>query len=128
MQREKFVFESFLKICPAVCRRANEEWDVVEKWYADRAIAPPPKPFDKRPDIICANSFGKKIGLELKSWVNQEQIAEARKRERIQDGILKAIGKQPQNETQNIGYVWLLPSTYDSTRAMAQIFGINCLV
>ena len=109
MQREKVVFQSFLKICPEFAGQSIEKWDVVEKWYADRAIAPPPKPFDKRPDIIAITESGKSIGVELKSWVNQEQIAQARDRERIQDGILKAIGKQPPNQTQNIGYVWLLP-------------------
>ena len=109
MQREKVVFESFLKICPEFAGEPIEKWDVVERWYADRAMAPPPKPFDKRPDIIALTASGKSIGIELKSWVNQEQIAQARDRERIQDGILKAIGKQPPNQTQNIGYAWLLP-------------------
>ena len=49
------------------------------------------------------------IGVELKSWVNREQISEARKEERIRDDILKAIGNQPPNETQHIGYIWLSP-------------------
>jgi hypothetical protein len=109
MQREKFVFESFLKFCPGFAGEPIKEWDVINKWYANRAIAPPPKPFDKRPDIIALTASRKSIGIELKSWVNQEQIAEARERERIQDDILKAIGKQPPNQTQNIGYLWLLP-------------------
>lgn len=109
IQREKFVFESFLKVCPEFAGEPLKEWDVVDKWYANRALAPPPKPFDKRPDIIAQTVSGKRIGIELKSWVNQEQIAEARERERIQDVILKAIGKQPSNETENIGYVWLSP-------------------
>ncbi len=109
IQREKFVFESFLKLCPEFAGEPIKEWDVVDKWYANRALALPPKPFDKRPDIIALTASGKRIGIELKSWVNQEQIAEARERERIQDDILKAIGKQPPNQTQNIGYVWLSP-------------------
>jgi hypothetical protein len=107
IQREKFIFDSFLKVCPEFAGEPIREWDVVDKWYADRALAQPPKPFDKRPDIIALTVSGKKIGIELKGWVNQEQIAEARERERIQDEILRAIGKQPPNETENIGYVWL---------------------
>jgi hypothetical protein len=109
MQREKLIFESFLRACPEFAGEPIKEWDVVDKWYPNRALAPPPKPFDKRPDIIGLTASGKKIGIELKSWVNQEQIAEARQRERIQDDILEAIGKQPPNQTQHIGYVWLLP-------------------
>lgn len=109
IQREKFIFASFLKVCPEFAGEPIKEWDVVDEWYANRALAPPPKPFDKRPDVIALAASGKRIGIELKGWVNREQIAEARKREKIQDDILKAIGKQPSNETQNIGYVWLSP-------------------
>ncbi|MGI9069223.1 MAG: hypothetical protein ACR2HX_22820 [Pyrinomonadaceae bacterium] len=109
MQREKFIFESFLKVCPEFAGEPIKEWDVVDEWYANRALALPPKPFDRRPDIIALTVSGKRIGIELKSWVSQEQIAEARERERIQDVILKAIGKQPPNETENIGNVWLSP-------------------
>jgi hypothetical protein len=98
---------SFLKVCPDFAGEPITEWDVVDKWYANRGLAPPPKPFDKRPDIIVRTASGKKVGIELKAWVNQEQIAEARQRERIQDDILEAIGKQPPNQTQHIGYVWL---------------------
>ena len=47
IQREKFIFESFLNVCPEFAGEPIKEWDVVEKWYANRALAPPPKPFDK---------------------------------------------------------------------------------
>lgn len=107
LKNEKLIFDSFLKTCPDFANEAIEEWDVVEEWYAKRALDPPPHPFDKRPDIIAVTASGRRIGVELKSWVNREQITEARKRERIQENILKAIGEQPRNETHNIGYVWL---------------------
>ncbi|MEP6913574.1 MAG: hypothetical protein ABI923_12515 [bacterium] len=106
MRNEKLIFASFLE---AYSELADEivEWDVVEEWYRERAIDPPPHPFDKRPDIIAVTRSGKKIGVELKSWVNREEIAKARKQERIQDNILKAIGEQPLNKTKHIGYLWL---------------------
>jgi hypothetical protein len=107
MKNEKLIFESFLKACPDFAGEPIEEWDVVEEWYGKRAFALPPHPFDKRPDIIARTVAGKRIGIELKSWVNRDQITEARKQERIQENILKAIGEQPPNETQHIGYVWL---------------------
>jgi len=107
IKNEKFIFDSFLKAYPDLASEPIEEWDVVENWYVKRALDPPPHPFDKRPDIIARTTSGKRIGIELKSWVNRDQIAEARKQERIQDNILKAIGEQPRNETKHIGVVWL---------------------
>src|ERR1700720_483813 len=106
LENEKLIFESFLKVCPDLASERVREWDVVEDWYANRALAPPPEPFDKRPDVIAVTASGKRIGIELKSWVNREQIARARKQERIRENILKAIGEQARNETQNIGCVW----------------------
>jgi hypothetical protein len=106
-KNEKLIFESFLKACPDFAGEPIEAWDVVEEWYGKRALEPPPHPFDKRPDVIALTASGKKIGIELKSWVNRDQIAEARKQERIQDNILEAIGEQPPNQTQHMGYVWL---------------------
>ena len=106
MNNEKLIFDSFLKVCPNFADEQITEWDVVEEWYAKHCLAAPPAPFDKRPDVICMTSSGRKIGVELKSWVNREQITEARKQERIQENILKAIGEQ-RNTTKNIGHVWL---------------------
>ena len=108
-ENENLIFESFLKLCPDFADEPLKEWDIIDEWYAKRAIEPPTPPFDQRPDVIAVTASGKRIGVELKSWVNREQIAEARKQERIQDNILKAIGKQPPNETQHIGCVWLNP-------------------
>jgi hypothetical protein len=109
MKNEKLIFDSFLKACPDFANEPIEEWDVVKEFYGKRGLEPSASPFNERPDIICITSSGKKIGVELKSWVTREQIAEARKEERIRDNILKAIGEQPPNETQHIGYVWLSP-------------------
>jgi hypothetical protein len=108
LNNEKLIFGSFLKAYPNLAGEIDE-WDGVGEWYAKRALDPPPHPFDKRPDIIAVTVSGKRIGIELKSWVNREQIAKARKQERIQENILKALGEQPPNETQHIGYVWLSP-------------------
>jgi hypothetical protein len=106
-QNEKLIFDSFLKACPDFAGEPIQEWDVVDQWYAKRALAPPAQPFDKRPDVIAVTASGRKIGVELKSWVNRDQITEARKQERIRENILKAIGEQPPNETRHVGVVWL---------------------
>jgi hypothetical protein len=107
MKNEKLIFDAFLKVCPDFAGEPIQEWNVVDVWYSIHEREPPPHPFDKRPDIIARTASGKRIGVELKSWVNREQITEARKQERVQDNILKAIGEQLPNQTQHIGYVRL---------------------
>ena len=118
-ENEKLIFESFLRVCPDFAGEPIAEWAVVDEWYAKQAIEPPAKPFDKRPDIIAVTLSGKKIGVGLKSWVNRGQITEARKQEKIQDNILKAVGDQPPNETKHIGYIGLSAkeARFDSTDA-----------
>lgn len=129
MENEKLIFDSFLKACPAFAGEPIAEWDVVEDFYGKRDLAPPTPPFDKRPDVICITSSGKKIGVELKSWVNRDQITEARKQERIQDNIIEAIGTQPPNQTQHIGSVWLSAKPirfdpYDAAQFRQQMFAL----
>ena len=129
MKNEKLIFESFLKVCPDFAGEPIQEWDVVNEWYAKRALASPSQPFDQRPDVIAVTASGKKIGIELKSWVNRDQIAEARKQERIQENILKAIGEQPRNGTQHIGLIWLSAKQVrfdeaDGAQFREQMFGL----
>ncbi len=104
---EAAIFASFLRACPNFAGEPLKEWDVVDEWYTKRALNPPSHPFDKRPDVIAITESGRRIGIELKSWINQEQIAAARKAEGIQENIRKAIGEQGPNETLHIGQVWL---------------------
>jgi hypothetical protein len=106
-ENEKLVFESFIRMCPNFASEPIKEWDTVEAWYAKRALAAPAHPFNKRPDIIAVTESGKKIGVELKSWLNQQEIRKAKKQERIRKDILTAIGEQPPNKTKHIGFVWL---------------------
>jgi hypothetical protein len=128
-KNERLIFDSFIKASPDFAGEPVEEWDGVEEWYAKRALATPPHPFDKRPDIIARTASGKMIGVELKSWVSRQQITEARKQERIQDNILKAIGAQPRNDSQHIGVVWLSAKQIrfdpgDAVHFRAQLFDL----
>lgn len=109
MESEKYIFESFLKTHGDFAGEAVQEWDVVEEWYGKRRLEPPAAPFDKRPDIICRTNSGKTIGVELKSWLNEVQIADRKARERIEVNILRALGEQGDNKTRHIGLVWLSP-------------------
>ncbi|HXL80200.1 MAG TPA: hypothetical protein VN951_04920 [Pyrinomonadaceae bacterium] len=106
-ENEKIVFEAFIRMCPNFASEPIKEWDTVGAWYAKRALAAPAQPFNKRPDILAVTESGKKIGVELKSWLNQQEIREAKKQDRIRKDLLTAIGEQPPNKTKHIGSVWL---------------------
>lgn len=67
------------------------------------------QPDDDPPDVMFEDMEGRRVGVELKAWLNEEQIATAKRREAIERGILEAIGKQPPNEGKVISYVWLSP-------------------
>jgi hypothetical protein len=47
------------------------------------------------------------VGVELKAWLNEGQIAEAKRQEIFEEAILGAIGKQPPNQHRHIERIWL---------------------
>lgn len=108
LKNERIIFDSFLRAYPELAHEIKE-WDAVENWYTKHDLETPAHPFDKRPDILAVTTSGKRIGIELKSWINRDQIEKARRRERIQERILEAIGVQPPNETRSISHIWLRP-------------------
>jgi hypothetical protein len=105
---EKPIFASFLRTCPNFAGEPIKEWDTVDEWYVKRGLNPPAPPFDKRPDVIAITTSGKKIGIELKSWINQSQIRPAKNQEDFRQQILKVVGRPP-NETKHVGCVRLWP-------------------
>ena len=119
LKNERIIFDSFLRAYPELAHEIKE-WDAVETWYTKHDLETPAHPFDKRPDILAVTTSGKRIGIELKSWINRDQIEKARRRERIQERILEAIGVQPPNETRSISHIWLRPKEvrFDARDAM----------
>jgi hypothetical protein len=109
------VFKLFLKAAPEFSGERIREWS---------------QPDEDPPDIICATASGRTIGIELGEWLNQEQMTEAKGRETVQDSILNAIGKQPDNDSENIYYIWMdakprarvKPNDVEAFRS--QIFGL----
>jgi hypothetical protein len=129
MEREKHIFEAFNKALPQFSGETIKEWDVVEEWYERRHLATPAAPLDKRPDVIALTATDNKIGIELKSWLNEQQIAEARRRVGLEEGILRAIGDQGQNRTRHIDFIWMSPKQIrlnrnDTERFRQEIFAL----
>lgn len=89
---EKLVFQSFYDACPNFADRPV-------KW-ADGADPP---------DVVCTDSTGALIGVELGEWLNQAQIRSNKRLERWQDSYLKVIRSQDEAPPNNFGFVWLGP-------------------
>ncbi|MDT4896416.1 MAG: hypothetical protein QOH25_1493 [Acidobacteriota bacterium] len=106
---EKLIFEAFLKASPDFAGEPIREWFSINEWYAATGIARPDPPDHERPDIVCVTDSGRRIGVELKGWIHQEQIGDAKLQERIEESLLQAIGKQPANRYRFIRKLWLSP-------------------
>jgi len=94
---EKAIFEAFRGVCPDF---AGEPIQGEAKQPADET---------EFPDVICTTVSGKRIGVELGQWFNEQELRTAKSMERIQNSILDAIGSQGDNETDNIYVVFLRP-------------------
>src|SRR5688572_13871558 len=95
-EHERALFEAFLEAAPD---------------FADERLANWEQPKDERdfPDIVAMSVTERKVGVEIAEWLNEGEIQEAKRKERIEEGILRAIGEQGLNPTENIRFVWLHP-------------------
>jgi hypothetical protein len=93
-KHEKAIFEAFLRVLPNF---AGEPIQGEAKQPADE------KEF---PDVVCTTISGKRIGVELGEWFNEQELRSIKSMEGIQKSILDAIGPQGNNETGNIYVVW----------------------
>jgi hypothetical protein len=92
---EKALFQAFVETEPEFSGERLASWE---------------QPQDERefPDIRAKSMSGRRVGVELAEWLNQEEIAAAMDKERREKSILEAIGDQGSNPTQHIDHVWLL--------------------
>jgi hypothetical protein len=65
------------------------------------------QPDSDPPDVLCRTATGKVVGVELKTWVNEKQVREAKTLEARQDAIRDALAPQPPNTSAHIAFVWL---------------------
>ena len=93
---ERRIFERFLAISPTFAGELLAEWH---------------QPADEKdfPDITGVSASGRRIGVELGEWLNEEEIQFAKRKERLEDSMLQAIGDQGLNETCHVDHVWLHP-------------------
>jgi hypothetical protein len=89
---EKLVFQVFYEAHPHFAGRQMS--------WADGADPP---------DVLCTDSVGKLIGVELGEWLNEAEIRSNKRRERWQDSYLKAIRSEEEAPPRNFGMVWLRP-------------------
>src|SRR5215475_937399 len=91
---EAAIFKAFLNVKPDFCGEPISEWT---------------QPADEKdfPDVICKTASKKRVGVEIGEWLNEEQLTHAKSMERAQDTLLKGIGPQGDNKTDNIYFVWL---------------------
>jgi hypothetical protein len=107
MEREKRVFDTFIKTCGDFASEPVKGWYVLDDWYNSTGKPRPAAPFDNRPDIVCITQSDKRVGVELKAWLNEEQIAEAKRQEMFQEAILRALGELPPNNHRYVKRIWL---------------------
>ena len=87
---EKTVFQAFVNFCPdfAGVRVKCEE-------------GPDP------PDYICTDETGKRIGVELGEWLNEQQMKRSKERERLEDSYCAVLRSEVEDPPPNIEWVWL---------------------
>ena len=61
------------------------------------------------PDVLCATLSGKKIGVELASWNESEQVQWRKTRKSFEDSYLRIIESANHARPDRIGWVWLHP-------------------
>lgn len=114
---ERALFKSFLEI---------------EREFAGEGLHAWHQPDDERefPDIIGCTVSGRKVGVEIAEWLNENETQAVKRTEQIQRGFLDAIGDQGRNPTSHIGYVWLHPkrklTTADAKAFREELF--NCVL
>jgi hypothetical protein len=94
-EREATIFAAFVATEPNFAGEPLGGWE---------------QPDDDPPDILSETVSGRRIGVELKTWANEDQVAKAKVEEARQDAIRAALGQQPSNTGGRIAFVWLRPS------------------
>jgi hypothetical protein len=71
------------------------------------------------PDVLCVGASGSRIGVELVQWINQRQIADSKKRYKLEDSYTLVIQSESVGAPPSIGMILFTPK-FHSLRVMQQ--------
>lgn len=91
---ERAVFCNFLAAMPMFAGSRVEHWS---------------QPTQDPPDVRAELLDGRKIAVELTSWLDESQISYEKKIAMIEASFRDALKPEPPNETEHIDIVWLDP-------------------
>jgi len=87
---ETVIFEAFVAACPDFAGR---------KLKCERGADPP--------DFVGTDAEGKRVGVELGEWLNEEQMGASVARERKKDSFMNALKSEEVEPPTNVGMVWM---------------------
>jgi hypothetical protein len=93
-KEEREVFTGFLAAMPM---------------FADSPVMDWQQPAQDPPDVVADLADGRKVAVELTSWLDESQIGREKKIEMVEASFRDAIQPEPPNETEHIFLVWLAP-------------------
>jgi hypothetical protein len=94
---ERDVFEAFLQAAPTFAGAAVANWS---------------QPTNDPPDIEAELVDGRKVGIDLTSWLDESQIGLEKKTEFVEMSLREAIQPEPPNETEHIFNLWMTPKRH----------------
>ncbi len=97
--REGQIFQAFLDCCPLFAG------ELVESWV---------QPAKDPPDVVCLTKEGQELGVELKSWVHESEIAAKKPRGDFFESVSEILEPQPPNKSKNILVVRYYPKDHVS--------------
>ncbi len=89
--KEKLIFDAFYQTRPDFAGRPV-------RW----------RPGEKPNYILCGDNDGKIIGVELAEWLNEKQMKEFKRREKVENSFLRVIQSEQIAAPANIGLVTLM--------------------
>jgi|WetSurMetagenome_2_1015567.scaffolds.fasta_scaffold127523_2 hypothetical protein len=66
-------------------------------------------PGNDPPDFVCTDANGRRIGIELGEWLNEQQMKSGKEREALEKSYMGVIQSEKTSHPQNIGTVWIGP-------------------
>lgn len=85
------------------------------------------KPGPDPPDVLCATTSGKRLGVELTKWVHEDQVRDSKHREKFERHYLTMIQSENRQRPDHIGQVHIqdkskLAAPHERTEFVRQLF------